>query len=215
MHDGFRLSEAPTAHPALWGHDAKEVTSLRQAPNAFLSPLDKPKRGRPLRKVEDLWPLAGRVMIAERLWLNTQRLAAVRVDKDCLSNVWWPLALNPGPRPASRQKAIVLWLNSTPGTLLLASRMLQTRGPWVCFKKPTLGALPVLDIETLSPRKLKGLASAFDRIARQEVAPLPQASTDPVRARIDAAICKALGLPDMGVLRALLAQEPMISLRRL
>ncbi len=38
---------------------------------------------------------------------------------------------------------------------------------------------------------------------------------DPVRAKIDNAISEALGLPDLSVIRMLLAQEPVVCLKGL
>jgi len=45
--------------------------------------------------------------------------------------------------------------------------------------------------------------------------PLPQMGRDPVRAKIDAAVAQALGLPDLTPLREQLAREPVISLQPL
>jgi hypothetical protein len=42
--------------------------------------------------------------------------------------------------------------------------------------------------------------------------PLPQMAADPVRAKIDAAVAQALGLPDLTPLREQLAREPVICL---
>jgi hypothetical protein len=215
IHDGFRLSQAVTAHPALWGHDADAQTTLRQEPNAHLSPLGAAKSGRPLRKVEDLWPLAGRVLVAERLWLNTQRLAATRLTERCLANVWWPLQVKRGPRMAAGEKALALWFNSTLGLISLLCHRLETRGAWVCFKKPVLRSVPVIDLEDLSDAGLRGLGDAYDRLADKALAPFPQMHQDPVRAAIDGAVCKALRLPDLSILRTLLAQEPVVCLKGL
>jgi len=215
IHDGFRLSRALTAHAAFWGHDADSVRTIAEDTNAYLSPLGGPKKGRPLRRVEQLWPLAAPMLLAERLWLNTQRLVAIRTSRKCLSNVWWPVALGRGPRPVGREKTLALWLNSTPGLLALLVQRLETRGAWVCFKKPVLAGMPVLDAATLPTERLRRLAMAYDALARQELRPLPEMTADPVRAEIDEAVRKALRLPDFSVLRTLLGQEPVVSLKRL
>jgi len=215
IHDGFRLSRARTAFPALWGHDADAQLTVRQEPNAYLSPLGKAKSGRPLRKVEDLWPLAGRVLLAERLWLKTQRLSCVRASEPALSNVWWPVRIGRGARKIAREKALALWLNSTLGLVGLLSRRLETRGAWVCFKKPVLASMPVVDLDRLSDPRLKSLSQAYDALAEKPLGPFPQMHEDPVRAAIDQAVRKVLRLPDLSILRTLLAQEPVICLKRL
>jgi hypothetical protein len=215
IHDGFKLSQASTAYPTFWGHDADKVRTLAQEPNSFLSPLAKAKKGRNLRKVEDLWPLAGKVLLAERMWLKTQRMVALRLSEDVLANVWWTFSFKKGLATNQREKVLVLWLNSTLGLIQLFANREETRGAWVDFKKPTLFALPVLDLRALSAEQLKQLAAAYDRVAEKELAPIPQMATDAVRAEIDASIAHALHLPDFAVLRAMLAKEPVVCMKRL
>jgi hypothetical protein len=88
---------------------------------------EPPHKWRNFRKSEDLWPLA------ERLRLNSQRLVAVRLNRPVLLNTWWPMSLR---EPSARlEKALVLWLNSTPGLLVFLARREETEGSWVKFKK--------------------------------------------------------------------------------
>lgn len=213
IHDGFSLAKSRTAYPSVWGHDALAMTHLEQEANKYLSPLSKAKPGRPLRKVNDLWPKAGRVLLAERLWLHTQSVIASRVKKRVLSNVWWPFNLPEGDEEA--EKALVLWLNGTLGLIIALAHREETRGAWVAFKKPVLHSLPVLSVELLTKKQKSSLASSFDELSLEELQPWPQMASDPIRARIDVAIQKALGLKDFAVLRELLAQEPIISLKPL
>lgn len=210
IHDGFSLASGPTAYPAFWGHDAPLRTTFAQIPDRYLSPLPRAKAGRPLRKVQDLWPKAGRVMLAERLWLKTQRVFAVRLNKKALANVWWPFAL--GQDDEGAEKALVLWLNSTLGLLTLLAHREETRGAWVDFKKPTLAAMPVLDVRALSARQREALAAAFDRLGAEPLLPFPFMADDHVRAEIDRVVAQTLALPDFTVLRQLLAREPVVSL---
>ena len=213
IHDGFRLAKGITAYPALWSHDASVITSLIQMPNQYLSPLHRAKTGRHLRNIDLLWPKAGRVLIAERLRLNTQRLVAVRSETPVLSNVWWPLRLlEPND---NHEKALVMWLNSTPGLLILFSHREETQGAWIDFKKSVLSEMPVLDIRRLTPQQIRQLVNAYDALGNQALLPFPQMESDPARQAIDATISKALGLPDLTILRRLLAQEPIVCLRAL
>jgi hypothetical protein len=174
IHDGFQKVETVTPFPAFWAHDASVMKTVAQAPNAYLSPLPKAKEGRPLRRAHDLWPLAGRVMIAERLWLN-----------------------------------------STLGLLVLLAHREETRGAWIDFKKPVLKDLPVLDARTLSDKQREALAEAYDEVGGKTLLPFPEMDADPVRREIDEVIRKTLRLPDFGVLRKLLAREPVVCLRPL
>ncbi|MBM3335253.1 hypothetical protein FJY63_11385, partial [Candidatus Sumerlaeota bacterium] len=215
IHDGFVPSEKPTAYRAFWGHDAETMVSLAQEPNRYLSALAKAKPGRPLRKVCDLWPLAAKVLIADCLRLNTQALTAARVSQPVLSNVWWSFAFKRKRATAAHEKALVLWLNSTPGLLMMLARRGETMGAWVRFKKPALKPLPVLDMRALSRNQLNRLSFLYNRVADQALLPLPQMNTDDVRAEIDREIAKTLRIPDFSILREMLAREPIVCLRPL
>ncbi len=211
IHDGFRPSKSKTAYPAFWSHEADVMKILSQKPNAYLSPLSKAKPGRPLRNVEQLWPKAGRVLLAERLRVNTQRLTAVHLTEPVLSNVWWPLNM----QNEQHEKALALWLNSTLGLLILLANREETEGAWIDFKKPILGNMSVLAVNALEQSQIDQLASAYDNLSEKELLPFPAMATDPVRREIDEAICKALSLPDISILRELLAQEPVVCLHGL
>lgn len=215
IHDGFGLSRAKTAFPAFWGTDNQAILTISQEPNAYLSPLPRPKKGRPLRKVEDLWPLAGKVLLGARIRLNTRKLCAIQVKEPVLSNVWWPLSLKGKFNAENYGNSLLLWLNSTLALLILLANRQETEGAWVQFKKPILANLPVLALDQLSKEQFTLMAEAYDEVCREELRAFPEMAADPVRARIDAAVAQALNLPDFSVLRRLLAQEPVVCLRRL
>jgi hypothetical protein len=91
VHSAFQVlqpNSTPTQYPAFWGHDAESVATLQQSPNCYLSPKSK--------AAQRLWSQAGDILIAERMWLNTQRLVAVLMSQPVLSNVWWPFKLQAG-----------------------------------------------------------------------------------------------------------------------
>jgi hypothetical protein len=214
IYDGFEILEdtsTPTNYPAFWRHDAETVTTLHQSPNAYLAPLRHPRPKRPLRDAELLWSRAGKVLIVERMGLNTQRLTAVLLPKPVLSMSWWPLKLRDG-LDDRHAKALTLWLNSTLGLFLLIANRLETHGAWVKFKKPTLHKLLVLDVRKLKDAQLRQLTNAFDRLADVPLHPLPQMADDEGRAAIDEAISQVLGLGDLTKLRRALAREPVITL---
>jgi hypothetical protein len=215
IHDGFRVTNQPTEYPAFWGHDTTSVQCLGQQPNRHLIALARAKKGRNLRDPQLLWSRAGSLMVAERLWLITTRLVAVRVSEAALSNTWWPVAMDaPGEERGMLDKVLALWFNSSLGLLSLIAARVDTRGAWVELKKPTLEELLVLDARQLSETVRTDLSSRYDEIARMELQPLPQIATDVTRAHIDEAIAQALGVKDnLSTLRKLLAAEPIISMR--
>jgi len=212
IYDGFEIGlSVPTDYAAFWRHDASTVKTLYQSPNAYLEPLRQRRPKRPLRDAQLLWSRAGKVLIAGRMWLNTQRLTAILLSEPVLSNVWWPLRLN-DDLDDRHAKALTLWLNSTLGLILLIANRVETRGSWVKFNKPMLHRLPVLDTRKLKSTQLAELENAFDRLAEKPLQPLSQMANDQVRAEIDDAICRALGLGDLTKLRRALAREPIITL---
>jgi len=210
IHDGFEISRSKTPYPAFWGHEADVVTTLVQNPNQFLQPRTHAKKGRPLRKAPDLWAKAGHVLIAERLRLNTMRLTSIFVRQKVLAVQWWSFV--PNVENEDYEKALLMWLNSTLGLLLFLGHRQETSGAWVKFKKPILKQLPVLDVRNISEQALKKLAGVFDQIIGNILLPFPAMERDHTRAIIDQAIANALGLPDFGILRRLLAREPIICL---
>ena len=209
IYDGFERSTSPTSYPALWSHNAEEMTSVSAKPNSWLSPRAKPAPGRPKRPVDLLWPKAGRVMIAERMRLNTQCVFAVTLPKKALSNVWWPACLKVADRRTD--KALVMWLNSSPGLLLMIAHRVPTEGPWISFKKPTLEEVPVLDVRALSESQLVDLENTFDEIADRELKPVGHIASDETRALIDATLARVLDLPDLQPFVEMLGREPIIT----
>jgi hypothetical protein len=211
VYDAFRPGTAKTAYRALWGHKGINCMSLEA--NRFLEPLVQPREGRKLRKVDDLWPKASRLLLAMRLWVYTKRLVAVRLDSKVLSDVWWPLSVRGDDgRSDELEKAAAVWFNSTLGVLLLLAFREETRGAWIQFKKPVLARMPVLDFPNVSAVVRKKLANTFDRASKNPLLPFPSMDSDPARAAIDESVASALHLPDFSILRALLAREPIVCL---
>jgi hypothetical protein len=213
IHDGFKRSKIRTEFPALLDHNARDTETIGRIINGYLRPLPKAKPGRNLRKAKDLWPLSGRIQISERVWMHTQKTMSIRLNERALSNVWWSFQLTTGIE--LQEKGLVIWLNSTVGLIMTLAVRNETRGAWIKFKKPNLESLPVLDVGALSEQQLQILSDAFDEVADQPLLPFPQMEHDPVRAKIDAAVSKALGLPDLSPYRMLLGQEPLVCLKRL
>lgn len=216
IHDGFSLSQSPTAYPALWGHDSKQIRTIAQEVNKYLSPLAQSKPGRNLRKTAALWPLAGKVLIVERMRLNTSALVAVRLERDVLSNVWWTFKFDDDNQNENKSgKVLALWLNSTLSSIIFLVNREETEGAWIDFKKPILSRMPVIDLTKLSKETIDFLAGQYDRLAHEPLLPLRLAGQDQTRTAIDDAVRTALDLPDFSVLRELVSREPVVCLERL
>jgi len=208
IYDGFIKRSTRSPYPALWGHKAEETRKISLPTNAYLEPRTRPAARRPKRKISDLWPKAGRLMVAERIRFNTQSVLCVRLPVNALANVWWPLKLKKENELA--EKALAIWFNSTLGLLSCTLHRVPTQGPWVQFKKPLLHNLHVLNVNHLPKRKLNLLAKIYDEVCELELLPFPMLAEDPVRQQIDDAISEALGLTSLHGLASLLAVEPVI-----
>ncbi len=215
IHDGFKVTSQETEYPAYWGHDTESTQSIAQHPNKHLMALPRAQKGRNLRDAHLLWSRSGRLLVAERLWLLTTRVLAVRVDQQVLSNTWWPVATHAeGARREVWEKILSLWFNSTPGVLSLIGARVDTRGAWVELKKPILEEIAVLDPRKLSKKAQVQLCRTYDEVSRLQIQPLPSINTDAVHKTIDAALASTLRIRDnLGRLRDMLAREPIVSMR--
>ena len=209
--DGFEVTEATTAYPIVMNHDTEQRRGLVAPPDKYLAPLVNPRPGRRLKPLDQLWSRSGRLLIAERLWLQTTRIAAMRSEVNVLSNVWWPVRME----DESIEKALAIWLNSSLGLLTALAQRTSTRGGWVALKKADLQKLPVLDVRRLSPGQRQDLSRLFDQIAEAEFQRLPAMHHCPARRHLDESLAKILNLPTLSTLRHLLATEPTISNHRL
>jgi hypothetical protein len=214
MHDGFTLAKGTTHYPAFWCHEAAMVNALRQRPNQWLQARSRPAEGRPRRNAAHLWEKAGKVLLAERLWLKTVRTVSVHMTEKVLSNVWWSFVFREqkDAKISDAEKALVLWLNSTLGIMILLGQREETRGAWVDFKKPSLLSMPVLEVWSLSAANLNRLAQTYDQLADNTLLTLAEIDCDTTRRAIDEALGEVLGLPDLSILRDLLAREPIVRL---
>ncbi len=110
---------------------------------------------------------------------------------------------------------LTLWLNSTLGLIILLLQRVETEGAWIKFKKPNLLAMPVLDPSEISDMSKERLCAAYDRLACESLLPFPEMTSDHVRVKIDKVISELLNIPDISILRTMLAREPIVCLRQL
>ena len=71
--DGFERTSAVTAYPMVENHDTEQRRRLVTEPDKYLSPLSAARPGRKLKPMAQLWSKAGRLLVSERLRLNTAR----------------------------------------------------------------------------------------------------------------------------------------------
>ena len=211
LWDGFERTDSVTAYPMVENHDTEKRRSLRVEPDKYLAPLVTPRSGRNLKSSDQLWPKAGRVLVAERIRLNTVRVAAMWTPEKVLSNVWWPINVE----EPTYEKILALWLNSSLGISTILAHRTSTEGGWVAQKKADLECLPILDPRQLTQSQRDRLSDLFVELADAEFERLPGMADCPARTALDEGVSDVLDLPDLGRLRVLLASEPVVCNRGL
>lgn len=209
--DGFERTDATTAYPMVENHDTDEQKGLLGRHNKYLVPLVEARTGRKLKQVNQLWPKAATLLVGQRLWLNTTRIVAMRTSTRVLANAFWPVQLD----NTAQESALAVWMNSSIGLVALLGTRNTTRGPWVQMKKADLRTLPVLDTRSLSESQLADLEALFDDLSEATFERLPTMEECPARKALDDGLSEILELPDLAVLRRLLASEPVVSNQRL
>ncbi len=209
--DGFEYTDTVSAYPMIHGHDTEQRNRLTAESDKYLMPLSRPRPGRRLKRLEQLWPKAAQLLVAERLRLDTARITAMFSDEPVLSNVFWEVKT---PNKMW-DKSLTVFLNSSLGILIRLATRNTTEGSWSGLKKADLKEMPVLDVRAISQSQLQALADLFDELADEEFERLPGMAECAARRRLDDGLSAVLGLPDLDGLRRLLATEPVVSNVRL
>ncbi len=182
-----RLRAGP---PALWHHNANEITTMLSSANAQLHP-----RADLVNQQTQMLKRAGKLQFACELRLNTQRLAAVVTDQEMLGvRSWFTLVAKDNRQGV--EECMCLWLNSTPGLFL---RIVQANRPYPGRTLITHTAAVdhlVLDTTAISTESLLKGKNAFDQIRKQTLRKVAEMDKDPVRQQIDEAICDLVGITD-------------------
>ncbi|NRF10805.1 N-6 DNA methylase [Agrobacterium pusense] len=207
--DAFEVDRTATQwtpYSGFWDHDAEKVVQIAQKPNAFLTARTKAIEGRNLKSATAVWDRAGSILLVSRLRTNTHKVIATGFEQPVLGNTWW--AFKDTGLTTDQRKALLLWLNSGLGLLLYFGRRAITQGAWMQMKKPAWEGMQVLDVRSLTPPALAKLAAAYDEFSGKTLRPLSKLDTDPVRLRIDDALCAVLDLPSLTSIRDLMVREP-------
>lgn len=170
----------------MWNHDAKKETRLICAPDSQLQ-----VRVGMEEKAAEVWATAGRAHSNQDFRFNSQPLAATFTEEKSIGGTAWPNVTFPDD---GYDYAFVLWCNSTLGLLLwwwCSNRQQDGRGR---ISISELGALPILDLRTLSDEQLVMAELVFDEFRDKELLPAYLADADPNRALLDRrVVCDLLG----------------------
>ncbi len=192
------------------GHKTESRKGLIAEVNKHLAPLVEARPRRRLKSAGQLWQRAGRLLIAERLRLDTTRTVSMCASEPVLSNVWYTVKTD----GRDLDKALAIWLNGSLGILTRLAIRTSTEGSWGALKKGELEKLPVLDVRAITPEQRRALSDLFDELSGMEFRRLPDMGECPARRALDDGLSGILGLPDLYILRRMLAVEPAVSNRR-
>ena len=167
-------------------------------------------------KVKSVWATASHCHFNRDFQFNSQSTAMQFTHRRTIGGrAWLSIRLS----SVEREKALVLWANTSLGILLYwwhANKQQAGRGT---IGKSALQTLPVLDVTALKPRQLKQAVKLFDAMAGQALRPVHEIDKDRVRQELDERFAReVLGLAGsttasggpLEVLRMKLAHEPSI-----
>ena len=182
--------------PVLQSKGADGQQHIEAAPDAYWS-WNEPGEPPILKK-------AGYLLVTMGQRTSTARLTAVASDKRYVGQGWMPVT----GIDAEQAKAVSVFLNSTPGRLLV----MRQPGKKLDFPFYNPAAWRSVPIPNLSDQYIVATLTACWEATRNEVVPQFRDGYTDVRRRWDAAVCDAMGwdIDEITELGELLAREPRI-----
>ena len=187
--------------PAPTGAPPKQT--LRAEPDCCLS--TAPEK---LQTADRLWKQRARLLVTYRFRLTTGRTFALAASEPVLGSLWIPV--KPIEPADGWEESMAVYLNSTVGVLA----QIRASSPRL-LERPSMSidGMRRIPAPDLTPDRIGVLAAAYEEVCGRPLAKLCGAADDPVRKRLDEAVCGALGLDkeDTDRLRSALAAEPSVT----
>lgn len=172
----------------LQGGEELQRQTMATTPNAHILPLIE--RGKSIFKEK-----AGQLIVPDRIRIDTAHVTAMLSAEPVLSNIFYSIRLK--DESLGRMKAICLWLNTTWGILTMLASREETHGGFIRLKMSQWRLLPVLNIDSLSQKKMKALASVFDEFQDKDLGRIPEQYSKQgrrLRTHLDLAFLKVMGI---------------------
>ncbi|MEM2803756.1 MAG: hypothetical protein QXJ05_06165, partial [Nitrososphaerota archaeon] len=182
FHDNFSRTSTETPYPIVYGGEEEIREKMLVKPNAYATcKTDKAR--------EIYGKFAGRILLPDRIRLNTAHVISLFSETPLLSNVFYAVKLKkPG---VEAEKALVYWLNTTWGLLSVVASREETEGLWMSLKMAQWRMLPILDVSSLDDDVLTRLSNAFNEMCQikprrifEQFSQDPE-RVDPARLRMD------------------------------
>ena len=214
IRDAFTRSDMPNAQGriALWQHDTEKTQSMFTSTDSHIS--GKQAKAHLANKY---WEQRSTMLLPHRIRLNTVRAFTVRVHAPAVGSAWTPCRLAvSGPGAVVLEKAICVYLNSSVGILALLGDRTNKTPSYPRFSLDDLRKLVVPNFSALGDAVALSLANVYEKLATDNMLPLPQIDVCPTRLTLDRAVVAALGLDDgmVSTIRRNLAMEPSVTGRR-
>lgn len=199
-----RRHHSRAGYPVLWQHDHTMEQSLEVLPDSAgtvrdgMTPkaLDRWNGWTAANGIEICG--ATRLHINRDFQVNSQALGACLTPQPAIGGRAWPSAA-PSPaltsNPEEWEKALVLWLNTTPGLVArwwISNRQQKGRAN---LSITTIGDIPVLNLRALPGATVTALAAQFDAHKNTVLLPANEAYRDEARRSLDdIVLCQVLGI---------------------
>jgi hypothetical protein len=209
---------APT-YPVLWTNDAPTQRTLKfEADSEGQAKQGRTAQERDLinRKLAQICATASHAHFNRDFRFNSQATGMQFTSRRTIGGrAWISIKL----KSEDQEKALVAWGNTSFGLLLHwwhSNKQQSGRGS---IGKLALEDLPVHDVTSLTPAKLKTASAVFDNLRDKPLLPFHEIDKDPVRRQLDERFGReVLGLPaelfqpdgPLELLRMKLAREPSI-----
>ena len=160
------------------GHDAeKQKTIVTGAGKAMAALPGKEKIARRLNEAE-----MGRLHVTDTFRFNSQATAACLTSQRSIGGRGWPTVTTGNPQ---HEKAIALWLNTSPGIIGYWGISNHTQGGLGYASRKQMERLPVLDPRALTGEQLTSMERVFERWSSRPMLPACDAWKDQERIELD------------------------------
>jgi len=190
--DTFKVvdEDVPGAVRIVHGGEEAQRKIMKTSPNAYAIPIIE--RGKKVYQ-----EVAGRLLIPDRIRVDTAHIIALLSDQPVISNIFYAVRLK--NESQERLKALCLWFSTTWGILTVLASREETQGAFVGLKQSQWRLLPVLDLDKFANEQITELAAVFDKFKDKQLSRIPEqfgssGKVDALRIELDTAFLSAIGI---------------------
>ena len=168
--------------PMICGGGEEVASKMLIQPNAYVPDIDNSKAWR-------IKSLRTRFFLPNRIRWNTFHTIALRSTEPAISNVYFMVRTN---LTEEQEKALILWLNSFWGILMVFVFMEITEEAFTRLNTAQWRLLPILNVRELNEGTVRCLANAFDKYANANFGRLTEQFERGTRMEMDVDVIKCL-----------------------